>query len=427
MERTLIFNGKILNEKDPNIAELADDLRSMQDYMHRLSINDIIDFFDSLVAYWRESGLFRKYVYLKNLSDFFSKGNFSEKLKISFRGNYNVLDEFLDMGDRNFLFHCQPRGLTCHWLAGNVPVLGLFSVFFCLATKNVCLVKASISGYRELTDLLDTLNEVKTGKIDGNDFSKSVAVLLIENDDKEGHEKLSSLADVRIAWGGVDAVNAIMRLKKSLFCEDIIFGPKYSYALIDKESLKKDFKGLAQKLAVDVSVFDQYACSSPHTVFVQEDTEGEAENFAKELASQLDFTNRILLPKKEFDSVKSLEILGIRSEHEIKGKVFSSSGTEWTVIFSKEPGLAKGCGSRVIFIKPIEDLEEVANYNNRQKQTLGVGMTKENKLKYLDLITKKGIDRCPNLGYLTFYESPWDGMFVFDRLVRWITCHKNEN
>ena len=425
MEKTIIFNGQKTKESNFNFDVIIKSLKSRLNYMHDLSEDDIIDFFDKLVDYWQESGLLKKHSYLKNLSEFFDKGNFSEKLNIALHNNYKALDGFVDLGDKGLLFHAQPRGLTCHWLAGNVPVLGLFSIFFCLATKNVCLVKAPLRGFEELTGLLETLNEVKTEKIDGRDFSKSVAVLLIENNDKESHEKLSAIADVRIAWGGLDAVNAIIGLKKNLFCEDIIFGPKYSYVLIDKESLEKNQKNLVQRLAVDVSVFDQYACSSPHTVFIQEAEPGQAENFAKELASQLELVNRVLLPKIEKDPAKSAEIISMRAEYELKGKVFNSPGTEWTVIYTKESGLAKGCGSRVIFVKPIKDLKSIRDYNNRQKQTLGTGLTQENKLKYLDSITQKGIDRCPNLGYMTFYESPWDGMFVLDRLVRWVTTYKD--
>jgi len=420
MEKLLIFNGGKTKDPDFDLDRLAAELRQRLDYMHSLSVEDIMDFFDELINYWDKADLSKEHPYLKNLSDFFCKKNLSIKLKIALHNNYFALDEFVDLGDDKMLFHAQPRGLTCHWLAGNVPTLALFSIFISLVTKNVCLAKASPKSYDELLLFLETFKFVKTKKIDGEEFIKSVAVILIENNDRDMQEKLSLLADARIAWGGEDAVAAITGLKKNLFCEDIVFGPKYSYAIIDKESVEKDSKKLAQKLAIDVSVFDQYACSSPHTVFLQKN----AQAFAEELAKQLELVNRMLLPKGKIDPAKSAEIISLRSEYELKGRVFSSKGTEWTVIYSEEPGLAKGCFSRVIFVKPIDDLEKIKDYNDRQKQTLGLGFTKENKLKYLDQITLRGIDRCPDIGFLTFYESPWDGMFVFDRLVRWVTMHK---
>ena len=33
--------------------------------------------------------------------------------------------------------------------------------------------------------------------------------------------------------------------------------------------------------------------------------------------------------------------------------------------------------------------------------------------------TAEGIDRVPDIGALTAYEVPWDGIFMIDRLVRW--------
>jgi hypothetical protein len=422
MKKVLFLGGKIV-DRDFSVPDVVKYLREQSQYLHSLSIEEIIDFFNALAIYWDNSELGKKY-FLRNLSDFFKKDSLKNKLTVSFRGNYSVLDKVVDIGDNNLLFHAQPRGLIVHWLAGNVPILGLFSIFIALVTKNVSLVKASPKGYNDLVFLLNTLSNIKTDRVDGKIILKSIAVILVDNEDRDTHQELSLNADVRIAWGGIEAVNSIVSLRKSIFCEDVIFGPKYSYAVIDKESLEKDGEKLVQKFAIDVSVFDQYACSSPHTLFIEEKEKGNAEDFAKKLAKQLDIINSKLLPKGEIDSVKALEIVGLGAEYEFKGKVFSSSGTEWTVVYTEEKGLAKGCFSRVIFVKPVEDIRQLGNFNNRQKQTLGVALTEENREKYLDIITIKGIDRCPKFGYMTFYESPWDGLFLFDRLVRWISIHK---
>jgi len=396
--RKLIFD----QEKDLDLDLTIKELRSRLDYMHDLEIDDLIDFFDKLASRFE----------VKNIKDFFSKTNLKQRLKIALHGNYYALDKWVDLQDPELLFHAQPRGLTVHWLAGNVPVLGLFSIFFALITKNVCLVKASLIGSEELAGYLNKIKDVETEKIKGRDLAKSIKAILINNDDKEMHQALSLAADVRIAWGGREAIKAITGLEKNIFSQDIIFGPKYSYALVDNWSEKT-----ARKLAVDVSVFDQYACSSPHTVFVKEDALG----FAKELAKQLQTVNRIMIPKGKIDPAKAAEIVSLRAEYEIKAQVFSSSSTDWTVVYSQGPGLAKGCFSRVIFVKPIKDILEIKEYNDRQKQSLGISLENKNQL---DSITRFGIDRCPDLGRMTFYESPWDGMFVFDRLVRWVTTYK---
>jgi hypothetical protein len=106
------------------------------------------------------------------------------------------------------------------------------------------------------------------------------------------------------------------------------------------------------------------------------------------------------------------------------GEVFSSDKNEWAVIYSEEEGLAEACFSRVVFVRPMESLERVAEFNDRQKQTLGLSMSMERRLGFADSVTLRGIDRCPALGEMTFFESPWDGMFSLDRMVRWVTCYE---
>ena len=42
-----------------------------------------------------------------------------------------------------------------------------------------------------------------------------------------------------------------------------------------------------------------------------------------------------------------------------------------------------------------------------------------------DKITTHGGDRCPLLGNMSLFGSPWDGMFVIDRFVRWVSIYKD--
>ena len=222
-------------------------------------------------------------------------------------------------------------------------------------------------------------------------------------------------ANIRIAWGGREAINSILNYKKNIFCEDIVYGPKYSYAIIDKENINEDS---ARKLAFDISTFDQTACSSPHTVFVEDNPL----EFAEILSKQLENVNRLMIPKGETDSSKKLEIISLRKEYAIMGKVFSSGNTDWTVIYTDEKDFAEPCFSRVVFVKPLQDLKYL---NGRKQQTVGLTMKNtEMRKKFVDELTLFGVDRCPKLGTMTLFDSPWDGMFGLDRMVRWVVTWK---
>ena len=61
-----------------------------------------------------------------------------------------------------------------------------------------------------------------------------------------------------------------MSLPRKYGTDDVIFGPKYSFAVIGRNSFDKDqLEDITYKLAMDASVFEQQGCNSPHTVFVE--------------------------------------------------------------------------------------------------------------------------------------------------------------
>ena len=50
-------------------------------------------------------------------------------------------------------------------------------------------------------------------------------------------------------------------------------------------------------------------------------------------------------------------------------------------------------------------------------------MDKEKRIEVLDKVTLFGGDRLPPIGEMSYFESPWDGMFPLDRLVRWVSTY----
>ena len=422
--RIVFRDGKKCDEEG-NVRTIIQTLKQKQEYLHSIHIDAILDFFDTAATELSRNKEVEKKVgsVLRQTFKFMEKKSTAAMLDFALRGDYHILDKFIDRNQGKYMYHCQPRGLAVHWLAGNVPLLGMYSIIQALLTKNVSLVKAASGAHDELTSLLELLAKVNTKEVDGRELRSTIAVILVDRNDGENLTIISEAADIRIAWGGHEAIETITRLKKSIFCEDIIFGPKYSYAVIDKEALE-DYKILTRRLAFDVCTFDQYACSSPHTVFVQESAKTTVEAFAQELAQQIELVTQKMLPKAEEESGKKMDILGTRAKYSMLGKVYASKGTEWTVIVTKEPGLAQACFSRVIYVKAIKEIWELKKYNDKQKQTLGCALKNPEREKIIDDITVHGIDRCPEWGDMTLYESPWDGMFPVDRMVRWISLRK---
>ena len=425
MTKILLSKGKLLDKETESIQNSIDNVNNQRQWIHSQNIDDLLEFFDKLGRYWAEKYSKEIGVNSKHLISFLSKENLGKKLDIALRGNRNVIEKFIDLSDPELIFHAQPRGVVVHWIAGNVDILGIFSVVQALITKNVSIIKAPAK-YQLLLKLIQSIQEIKTEKIFGTELIKCIEIIYVDRNDHMNQQLLSKNADVRIAWGGEEAVNSITTLPKSPFTEDIIYGPKYSYAIVDEESIIQNSEKIAQRVAMDVSMFDQYACSSPHTIFVESDNEEIINNFAKKIAKSLEDVNRILIPKKEITPEKSLEIIDIRTEYGIRGNVISSKGTEWTVICSNEKEFAKPTFSRVIQVRKLDKEFLLKENSSRKIQTIAVVMEQEKRYEIIDKLTLLAGDRCPNVGNMSLFDSPWDGMFGMDKMIRWVTTYKTK-
>ena len=104
----------------------------------------------------------------------------------------------------------------------------------------------------------------------GSALMDTVAVVYFSRDAKKLGELMSGAALVRIAWGGKEAVETVAKYPSMIDCETVVFGPKLSYEVIEREELSsaQAAKKLARRVSVDVSVFDQSCCASPHNLYI---------------------------------------------------------------------------------------------------------------------------------------------------------------
>ncbi len=236
MTKLLISNGELVNSETDSIKESIEFIKTSRKWLHNQKIDDILEYVDVVGKKWSDEFSERIGTNTSHVKDFLSKSHLENKLDIALHGNRHSLDNFVDLGDPKLLFHAQPRGISCHWIAGNVAIVGVFSSIQSLITKNVSIIKAP-TNYELLLDLILSLRDIDTKKISGKDVLKCFEVMYIDKKDNENQKLLSNSADIRVAWGGHDAIKSITSLPKDTFTEDIIYGPKYSYVIIDEESI----------------------------------------------------------------------------------------------------------------------------------------------------------------------------------------------
>lgn len=413
------------------IGELASKLRQKLLWIRKQPEDALIGLITEVAKHWKNSGIAFSETQNQGLSflvSWCSPDNLMRIANDGMRGNRRFADNFLPMDDSGVRFlRASSRGLVCHWLAGNVQVLGMFVLIQSILTKNVNLLRISSRDNGAFESLLRAFEGVSFSTpggytIYGDDLLSTIAVVSFDHSDKNAGRRMSEVADARIAWGGAEAVTTVSAFPSKFDCVDIIMGPKLSMSVVAKEAIddERKAKKLARKIAIDASVFDQTGCASTHNVFVEKNGGISPDAFAAILAENMDKVSKQIrkgtMTPEEFAAVHS-----VRGVYDFKGKVYGDDDSVWTVLYDDELELNKPIYSRVVFVHAIDALEDTLPFITDDIQTIGLAANGDKSISFATMASEKGVARFPACGKMLNFESPWDGMFIMDRLVRWNT------
>jgi hypothetical protein len=146
-----------------------------------------------------------------------------------------------------------------------------------------------------------------------------------------------------------------------------------------------------------------------------------AEVFCDRLAKHMQQAEK-RIPKGPIDAGTASKVLTKRVEYDLCGKSWQSAGTTWTVALGQAgEGLSKPTYSRFITVVPVDDINKAAHYATPDIQTISLAMDLKNKIKFAEIAARNGAIRFPDVGRMTHFEAPWDGSFLMDRLVRFVS------
>lgn len=355
------------------------------------------------------------------LSSWLKRSNLEKILHLNLGDKVEALDDFISVG-RNKIA-ALPRGLVSMWMAGNVPTLPLFSLIPALLTKNTSLVKLAFPEPEGIDDLLRVLGRCSVDGLIGEDLLKGVAVIWFDYQDLELNRSMSSKADAMVVWGGSEAVEAIRKLPKQEHCVELVFGPKYSIGIIDSKVLEKekDPVEVIAAFARDIAVFDQRACSSPQTIFVEKNRKRSLHDVGDLFANAL----AKLPPKGRLDSFTTMQIVNARARwamDESRDAIVSGQEANWSVLMDREVSLKDAVQSRTVFLTEIESWKQIIPLLSPKIQTVGIAFAdQEGAEEFARQAVIRGVVRCVRPGLMNLHESPWDGHLMLNELVRWAT------
>ena len=412
------------------LKEIITSLKAQQEWLDNQPVEAVIGLIGEVAGKWagdprlgriRDRGL-------QFLSSWCDVKHLRAVAETGLRGNIGYMDGFLPFpdSDRHYL-KANARGLVCHWLAGNVQILGMFALVQSIISKNVNLLKVSSRDDGVFTDILNGFKGVtytmETGHtISGDDLLKTISVVYFDRHADKLGEEMSRQADVRIAWGGRESVETVSGYPARYDAETVIFGPKLSCSVIAREELSsvQEARKLARKVSVDVSVFDQTGCASPHNLYIEEGGVVSPEAFIDILGDSMRKTE-IQIPKPLMSPEQVSQVHSIRGVYDFKGMVRGSETMSWTILMDDLDEMDRPVYSRVLFVHQVRSIFDCLKHIGEDIQTIGIAAPEEKAVAFATEATRRGVMRLPVIGRMLNFEMPWDGVFLFDRLVRWNT------
>lgn len=423
------FESKIFDEKKiDDWSKIEQQLKSAQKNLSKLSVDEIIGILKEAAKKWRQDTELMEYRYqgVDYIINWIISGQFERILDLSLRGSRAHLDQILKNDLDSKSLTAIARGTVVHWIAGNVPSLGIISILISLVCKNSNIVKLPTSSSKVLQKMLHILSQIEyrtiyQTKLSGKILSDAIAILYIPRGSQD-NEILSSLADARIAWGGKEAVSAIVNLPKKYNCEDVVFGPKLSLAVIAKESLENERKAarVARSLAIDASVFDQKACASAHNVFIEEGGNISPEEFLLLLKKRMEEV-AIQIPGLGDDFVIFDQIKSSRLDYYLDDAalVIAPNNMQWSILFDKKLELRNPIYGRTVFLHSIKNISDVSSLLSGDNQVVGLALKGIRREKIALQYLKNGVSRITQLGHMADFTFPWDDSFPTEKLIRW--------
>lgn len=333
-------------------------------------------------------------------------------------GGLDYLDRFLprpSLAGREARAYA--RGISVHWLAGNVPTLGILSLISAMVTKNASVIRVPRAADGLLTEILRMLHGM--GKAH-RQLASAVAIVRYDPEDTTSAEILSRMADTRVIWGSDETTTAIRALPSKPCCVDLVFSDRTSFAIVGRSHLTGENASRAARLiAHDASVFEQKACASPHTVFLSTTSDAEVRKFCELLFEEMGNALHHM-PKRMPSPKESAAILNLRSQYAMFHETWHSSGLEFTILSDDRTCLGPPIGNRTIYVRKLPAGDgKLAAAIPTNVQSVGLAADGEERDRLTELLGQSGVHRITALGGMTHFEIPWDGVPIPQYLVRW--------
>lgn len=322
-----------------------------------------------------------------------------------------------------------PLGVIGHWPAGNIEIQPALSLTCSLLAGNAALVRVPSGLVGETRVILEGLHSADSEGI----LTERICCVTFDHRHLDLQRAMASSVDGAMIWGGRQAVSEIRALPFPHWARVLSFGPRLSVGAMDAATWGEQAhrEAWCRRIARDVWQFDQQACSSPQTLFLERRADGDASEFVAQLARALQEENRHH-PRRQIEPALTSAICLARATWLLGGAdrsaVFPAT-PDWTVLAGSGPEVPTPVQGRTLTVLMVDSLfEPIARFDGAV-QTLGLAVESADREQALARAAgASGVDRIVKLGQMHVFGSPWDGTDLVRSLVRWVRhvpAHEN--
>lgn len=156
------------------------------------------------------------------------------------------------------------KGVAFHIAPSNVPVNFAYSLVSGLLCGNANVVRVPSKGFPQVEMIADAFNRV----LEKHGSMRPYVLCVRYGRDKNINDLFSSVADVRVVWGGNQTIAELRKSPLPPRSGEITFADRYSLAVIDADSYLQieDKNRVAEDFYNDTFFSDQNACTSPRII-----------------------------------------------------------------------------------------------------------------------------------------------------------------
>ena len=156
------------------------------------------------------------------------------------------------------------KGVAFHVAPSNVPVNFAYSLVTGLLTGNANVVRVPSKDFPQVGIICQALNKV----LNNHEAMREYVLCVRYERDKDINDLFSSIADVRIVWGGDQTIAELRKSPLPPRSSEIAFADRYSLAVIDSDAYlaMKNKSQVAEDFYNDTFFSDQNACTSPRLI-----------------------------------------------------------------------------------------------------------------------------------------------------------------